>query len=265
MNNPVFNPHRFRTTVPFYARYRVHYPAELISFVSNHLQLAAGASVLDLGTGPGFLAIAFARLGHKVTAIDPEPTMLEAARDAAEKAGVSVTFTQGSSFDLDRLGGRYQLVTMGRSFHWMDREATLASLDRMIPDGGAVALFSDGQIPYPGQAWRKAVLDPLATRYAPEEARQREARRSPARLPHEAVLLASPFRHLERHSVLFRQTLDIDAIIGRTFSMSVTSPKALGASKDAFEEDLRRELAALSPSGQFEEIVEVKALIARRG
>ncbi|CAH1660299.1 Methyltransferase family protein [Hyphomicrobiales bacterium] len=265
MNNPVFNPHRFQTTVPFYARYRVHYPAELISFVSGHLQLPAGAPILDLGTGPGLLAIAFARLGHHVTALDPEPAMLEAARDAAEEAGVPVSLTQGSSFDLDRLGGRYQLVTMGRSFHWMDREATLASLDRMIPEDGAIALFSDGQIPYPGQDWRKAVLEPLATRYAPEEARQRQARRSPARLQHEGVLLASPFRHLERHSVVFQQTLDIDGIMGRTFSMSVTSPQALGANKDAFEQDMRRELAALSPSGQFEEIVEVKALIARRG
>ncbi|MBS7698264.1 MULTISPECIES: class I SAM-dependent methyltransferase [unclassified Chelatococcus] len=265
MNTPVFNPHRFQTTVPFYARYRVNYPADLIKFVSDRLHLPPGAPILDLGTGPGLLAIAFARLGYHVTAVDPEPAMLAAARDAADEAAVSVVFAQGSSFDLDRLGGRYQLVTMGRSFHWMNREATLASLDRMILGGGAVALFSDGQIPYPGQDWRKTVLEPLAARYAPEEARQREARRSPSRLPHEAVLLASPFRDLERHSVLFPQTLDTDAIVGRTFSMSVTSPKALGTSKDAFEEELRRELAVLSPTGQFKEIVEVKALIARRG
>ncbi|MBS7703983.1 class I SAM-dependent methyltransferase [Chelatococcus asaccharovorans] len=265
MNDTAFNPHRFQTTVPFYARFRVPYPAALIQFVADHLALPPHAPILDLGTGPGLLAIAFARLGHDVTAVDPEPAMLDAARAAAEEAGVPVTFVRGSSFDLDRLGGPFQLATMGRSFHWMDREATLATLDRMIAPGGAVVLFSDGQLPYPGQEWRKAVLEPLASHYAPEEARQREARRSPSRPPHEAVLLDSPFRHLERHSVIFKQTLDVDAIVGRTFSMSVTSPQALGARKDAFEEELRRGLAALSPTGRFDEIVEVKALIARRG
>ena len=34
---------------------------------------------------------------------------------------------------------------MGRSFHWMDRAATMAALDALVSPGGAVALFDDKQ------------------------------------------------------------------------------------------------------------------------
>ena len=38
--------------------------------------------------------------------------------------------------------GPYRLVTIGRAFHWMDRAATLAMLDRIVGPGGAVASFT---------------------------------------------------------------------------------------------------------------------------
>lgn len=62
--------------------------------------LRFSARVLDLGCGPGQLAVAFARLGATVTAIDPEPDMLAAARHLAAEAGVSWTTVEGSSYDL---------------------------------------------------------------------------------------------------------------------------------------------------------------------
>src|SRR5262245_61869697 len=69
-------PRRFRSTVPFYATYRVPYPQALVAFVAERCCLAPGSPVLDLGCGPGLLAVAFARLGCAVTAMDPEPDML---------------------------------------------------------------------------------------------------------------------------------------------------------------------------------------------
>lgn len=69
------DPHRFRSTVPFYAAYRVPYPDALIAFITERCDLARGGRVLDLGCGPGPLAVAFARLGCAVTAMDPEPDM----------------------------------------------------------------------------------------------------------------------------------------------------------------------------------------------
>ena len=99
--------------------------------------------MLDLGCGPGMLAGAFAPLAGEVVAMDPEPEMLRIAEAEFGGAG-RISFVRGSSFDLSPALGRFRLVTMGRSFQWMDRAETLRRLDGMIEPGGAVALFNSG-------------------------------------------------------------------------------------------------------------------------
>src|SRR4029077_12725273 len=108
-----YDPHRFRTAVPFYERYRLGYPARLIARAAAEPGLCAGDAVLDLGCGPGTLSIPFARLGMKVLGVDPEPNMLAAAATAARDADVTVGLKQGSSFDLPRGMGLFRLAVMG--------------------------------------------------------------------------------------------------------------------------------------------------------
>jgi SAM-dependent methyltransferase len=257
-----FDPHRFRSTAPYYARYRVPYPEPLIADVANRCGVGRETPVLDLGCGPGPLALAFARLGARVTAVDPEPTMLAALREAAAAAGVGVTTLEGSSYDLPRAGGPFRLVTLGRAFHWMDRDATLAALDGMILPGGALALFGDRRIATPGADW-PALLERLSEEFAPASAAERRARKQTEE-PAEVVLLRSAFPALERHAVILTRPLGVDDIVGRAYSRSSTSPASLGERREAFEQALRRHLAQLAPTGEFREIVEVSALIARR-
>ena len=140
MSDPAqnYDPRRFQTTVPYYTRYRLGYPDLLIQRVIAQVGLARGDAVMDLGCGPGLVAIPFARAGMAVMGVDPEPAMLEAAKAAAAEAGVALDLRQGSSFDLPRGIGPFKLVTMGRSFLWMDREATLKALDGLVTPDGAV-------------------------------------------------------------------------------------------------------------------------------
>ena len=55
--------------------------------------------------------------------------------------------------------GPFRLVAMGRAFHWMDRAATLAMLDRMVTPDGGVALFHDAHPPVEENAWFKTLCD----------------------------------------------------------------------------------------------------------
>lgn len=257
-----FEADRFRSTVDYYDRFRTPYPPELIAAVARQLGLRYADRQLDLGCGPGPLALAFARLGLDVTAMDPEPSMIAAVQDGAAAAGVVIRTVEGSSYDLPGTLGRFRLVTMGRSFHWMDRPATLEALDGMVEPDGAVVLMGDCSLSVTPDY--RPLLDELGERHAGARAAERRLRRSDAWAPHEAVLLDSPFRDVTRLARVMRMDRSAEDVVGLAFSRSGTSPAALGEGRQAFEDELRQRLAALSPEGRFVDVVEIGALIARR-
>lgn len=264
MTTVPFEPRRFRTTAAYYSRFRVPYPDALIERVTARTGLRPGDRLLDLGCGPCQIGIAFARLvSADVTGLDPEPEMLEAARDNAAAAGVRAELVLGSSYDLNPAFAPLKMTAMGRSFHWMDRAATLQMLETLTEPGGTVVLFGDRHISA-SPAWREA-MESVSERLSPEEMRtERQFRRGPDFGKHEEFLLRSAFRNLERIGIVTERIIDADEIVGRAFSMSVTSPQALGDRTMEFEQTMRSELAALAPDGKFTEIVESNALIAFR-
>jgi len=156
--------------------------------------------------------------------------------------------------------GPYRLVTMGRSFHWMDRAATLARLDSIVAPDGAIALFGDEHPETAENRWRH-VLSDVASRYGRDEEPVILERRSHDYRTHESYLLASRFNVLETISVVIRKPITIDEIVGRALSMSTCSPEKLGSRIGAFEAELR---GALAGSRELSEIASLVALIARR-
>ncbi len=258
-----FNPRRFRTTVPFYTRYRLAYPDSLIARVADLVGLKAGDPVLDLGCGPGLLAIPFARLGLHVTAVDPEPGMIAACEAAALEAGVRIEVRQGSSFDLPPGIGPFKLVTLGRSFHWMDREATLTKLDGIVTRDGALAFFDDDHPATMENAWRRALRD-IGIQYGRNTSPNVRMRLAPDFRSDHSLLMDCVFPRLSGVDEYIRRQITADEIVGLAYSQSTTAPERLGDRMEAFERDLRGALAALSPDGRFTEIAELRALVARR-
>jgi SAM-dependent methyltransferase len=256
-------PGRFDSTVPYYARYRLGYPPRLIERVISLVGARPGEAVLDLGTGPGLLAIPFAAAGFRVTAADPEPAMLAAAGEAARAAGVTLELWLGGSHELSPGMGPYRLVTMGRSFHFMDRAATLVLLDQLISPDGAVVLFHDEAPKTAENVWRD-VFGEVANHYGLSAQPHVAERLVPDYRAHESYLLDSAFCVVEGVSVVIRHSISIDDIVGRAFSLSTCSRGRLGERATAFEAELRAALAERSPSGTFTEIAEVAALVARR-
>jgi ubiquinone/menaquinone biosynthesis C-methylase UbiE len=257
-----YEPHRFKSTVPFYERYRRGYPKRLTDRVVALAGLKAGDSVLDLGTGPGFLAVPFAKAGMAVTAADPEPAMLDAAAEAARAAGVTLNLWQGGSYELTPAMGPFRLVTIGRAFHWMDREAVLAMLDRIVTPDGGVCFFHDAHPDVPENRWFR-LLREVADRHT-KDMGYREARKTGAHRRYEPFLFASAFTRLDGLYVTTRAEITMDDLVGRAFSMSACAPERLGSRAGDFEADLRAALAPFATDGKFIEIAEMVALLARR-
>jgi SAM-dependent methyltransferase len=254
---------RFRDTVAAYQKYRLDYPPRLIARLIALAGLKTGDAVLDLGCGPGNLALAFARAGMAVTAMDPEPEMLAAAEAATRAQGLSIRFVQGGSSDLKEADGPFQLAAMGRAFHWMDRAATLKVLDRIVSPGGGVALFHDAHPPVEENGWFRA-LGRVREKYGRAQMAHVKERGEGGHRRYEPYLFVSAFTRLDGLSVTIRLPITEDGIVGRAFSTSVCSAQALGPRAEAFEAELRAALRELAPDGNFIEIAEMVALLARR-
>jgi SAM-dependent methyltransferase len=69
--------------------------------IAGFLQPLGGASVLDVGTGAGRAAIALARRGATVTAVDASAEMLGAAERRAREANVRIAFARGDAHQLE--------------------------------------------------------------------------------------------------------------------------------------------------------------------
>ena len=207
--------------------------------------------LLDLGCGPGSVAIPIAHLFERVVAMDPEPDMLEEGRAVAHRAGVqNIAWVRGSSEDLSGTMGTFRLVTMGESIHWMDQRRTLEALYDLIDTAGGVAILGRGvPLPLPPMtAWRAAVCH-VVREYVGEIPLPWDHVPPPPEELHEAYLRRSRFVRQIEHSELFEVEWTVESIIGNLYSMSFCSRKVLGERTEAFERDLRSAVLAVEPSG----------------
>jgi ubiquinone/menaquinone biosynthesis C-methylase UbiE len=95
------------------------------------------ADVLDVATGTGYLALAAASLGHRVTAIDLAPAMLEELAANATARGLAVDARLGDAIAPEFAAEQFDAVT-SRHLLWTLREPTraLASWRRLLRAGG---------------------------------------------------------------------------------------------------------------------------------
>jgi 2-polyprenyl-6-hydroxyphenyl methylase/3-demethylubiquinone-9 3-methyltransferase len=93
-----------------------------------------GKTALDVGCGAGLLAEPLARLGAKVTAIDPTSELINVARDHAAGQGLEIDYRVSAVEDLD---GKYDLITsMEVIEHTADPQQFIDDLaKRLAPDG----------------------------------------------------------------------------------------------------------------------------------
>jgi len=106
--------------------------------------LAAGANVLEVAPGPGYLAVEMARTGRiHVTGLDISRTFVQIASENARTAGVSVDFRQGDAAKMPFEAESFDLVLCQAAFKNFTLPRTaLAEMHRVLRTGGT-ALIQD--------------------------------------------------------------------------------------------------------------------------
>jgi SAM-dependent methyltransferase len=254
---------RFATTVALYEELRPPYPAEFFRTVAQHLSLGKQHALIDLGTGPGLLALGFAPYVGRIVGVDPEPAMIAAAREAAARASQALTGIKNKAEDLPADIGSFDVVTIGRALHWMDRDGTLGLFERLVAPDGTILVCSshsaaDGRNPWLGE--------------------YNEARRfwSEASLWSESGSgerthgdLAGFFRGTRFHVadlIKFETGHEISArdLARRVLTFSSSSPDVLGDEADAMLRDVEQRLLPLSREGSLTEVVVTTAQVVKR-
>ena len=119
-------------------------------------RLTPGASLLDVGCGPGTITADLAELtGGRVTGIDPAAAALAEARELAASRGLaSLEFEQGDVGALRFAVGTFDVVHAHQVLqHLADPVAALAEMRRVARPGGIVAARDSD---YGGMLWHPA-------------------------------------------------------------------------------------------------------------
>lgn len=246
---------RFASTVEFYARYREPYSAEFFAAVARQLSFSGGEALLDVGCGPGLLALGFARFVGSCTGVDPEPAMLAAAEEVARAAQVALRLIPGRLEDISA-GEKFEVITIGRALHWLEREPSLEKLDQLLAPGGRILIC--------GAHIAKSADSPWAGPY--DEVRHAFTTESEERYKLKASdwFAASPFAQVEEISVSDRHPITVAELIGRALSRSNTSPQVLGHTRPEFEATLREILQPFEQDGVLHEEIVSRATVFQR-
>ena len=113
-------PHDWGKTSTDYAGFRPGYPDSFFSTLRAIGIDVDGRRVLDLGSGPGVLAIPFALQGGLVTALDIAENQIAAARDLARKQGAHIDFVVADAHSTGLPSDSYDMVSASMvSVNWV--------------------------------------------------------------------------------------------------------------------------------------------------
>ena len=242
---------RFDSTVAFYERARPPYGDAFFAKVARSLGLDGGQRLLDLGAGPGLLALGFAPFVGEVIGVDPEPAMIAAARAAADRAGVRLRLIEGKAESLPANIGVFDIVTIGRALHWMEPEPTRAVLNDVVARNGRILICRAASIADGRNRWLPAYE--AARSNWTEEPGDRYGRDP------DVFFAGTRFCRVETITVESEQKIPIERLIDRVLSLSASSPARLGNEVRDMRAALRAALEPFASDDLIGEVVEARA------
>lgn len=253
----------FLGSAPYYLRGRPPYAPTLAVTLRDTLPLDGRQRVLDVGCGPGVLALELAPYVAEVVGIDPDAGMLaEAQRRAGERSVANASWLQMRAEEIPDNLGPFWAAAFGQSFHWVDQPLVAAKMRDMLLPGGAFVHVADVKTPlgereplsYPAPPYPE--IRALITAWlgpVPRAGQGQLPKGSPN--TEEPVLAAAGFLgperfHLPPAGPLLRTE---DDLVAWVWSLSGSAPHLFDTRRDDFEAELRAVLRQAAPAGVFAE------------
>ena len=256
----------FAGAARYYEQGRLPYAPGLADAFARSLALDGQGRLLDVGCGPGTVALRLAPLFAAVVGLDPDPEMLACASRAAAGCGIgNATWVRQRAEALPADLGSFRAVTFAASFHWMDRPRVASAVATMLDPGGAVvqvdapsyrtgelaAETRRGSLPFPPPP--DDAIDQLRLRYLGSDRRAGHGIRNTSPDGEDGVFRQAGFLPAETVTVPDQRAVErtIDDVVASVFSTSSTAPHLFGDRQEDYERDLREILTQASPPGRF--------------
>ena len=132
--------HLFGHDPKAYAEARPEYPDGLYERLISRCGLRPGASVFEIGPGPGIATRRLLSLGASpLRAIEPDPRLATFLRETSETDSLEI---DQASFDEAVLPeAAFDLGVAATSFHWLEQSSALAKVYRLLKAGGWWAMW----------------------------------------------------------------------------------------------------------------------------
>jgi SAM-dependent methyltransferase len=127
-----------------------------------------GARVLDLGCGHGMAAVALARLGARVTALDLSASYLNEARARAAANDVAAEFVCADGARLPFAAGAFERIWGNAILHHVDLPRAAREIYRVLTPGG-LAVFCEPWGQNPLLTWARRHLPYPGKEHSPDE------------------------------------------------------------------------------------------------
>lgn len=207
--------HRFTHTVEHYARYRPHYPLEILSLLKSKCGLTADQIVADIGSGTGILTKLFLENGNTVYGVEPNAAMRHQAEQSLQTFPkfISVNATaEATHLPVESV----DFVTAGTAFHWFDYWQTKKEFQRILKRAGWVVLI-----------WNvRNIENPLVSKYEQLLLKFLPDYKQKSIATFEKSVEADFFEPMPMFQQTFvnQQTLDWSGFLGRLLSTSYCIP-----------------------------------------
>ncbi len=137
---------RFSSRVKDYVKSRPSYPAEIIEFFVDELELHTYDKVADIGSGTGKFSELLLQNRYTVYCVEPNREM----REAAEKllGGYSNFISVDGTAENTKLADHsVKYATCAQAFHWFDPYKVKIELKRILsPDGWVVLIWNSRRV-----------------------------------------------------------------------------------------------------------------------